>query len=266
VADGEPTTGTTPSEAPAGPPTAETPAAAGGVAVAPPATGAPTGPEGWAGGAVPPGAPPGAPPWGPYPWGPYPWGPPPGGMPYPPTAPPTKRTVTIGRLAAVLSALALLLVGLGVGVGIGAAVWAGSSSPPIARFPGSRSPTGSFRIGAGNGLPSTGPGTGKGFRIGNGSGGPRGGLGGFGGATGTVTKVSGTTVTVKEAGGKTVTVTVPSSTNITVTKPGSSSDLSSGACIRVVGTRTGAAATTPTPNSVNARAVQVLPAADCPSS
>ncbi|MGO9456730.1 MAG: hypothetical protein ACLP62_06755 [Acidimicrobiales bacterium] len=202
------------------------------------------------------------PPYGPgyYYAAPYPWGPPPGGIPYPPAAPAERHTLTLGRLAAVLLALAILLVGLGVGIGIGAAVWSGGQGPVSARFPGLRGPTGSIRIGTGQRLPATGSATPGRPRIGNGGFG----FGGFGGTTGTITKVSGTAVTVKEADGSTVTVTVPSSAKITVTKPGSTSDLASGACVRVAGGRTAPAATGGS-SSVKARAVQVLPAADCSS-
>jgi hypothetical protein len=168
--------------------------------------------------------------------------------------------VTVSRLAAVLGAIVLLLVGIGVGIGIGGAVWSGPTVPAGARFPRIVAPTGSIHIGTSKRLPATGPGTSARPPIGNGGFG----FGAFGGTTGTITKVSGTTVTVKEPNGQTVTVKVPSSAKITVTKPGAKSDLSSGACVRVVGSRTVPA--TGGSSSVNARAVQVLPAADCSSS
>jgi hypothetical protein len=159
----------------------------------------------------------------------------------------------------------LLLVGVGVGIAVGAAVWSGGQAPASARFPGFPGPTGSVRIPTARRLPATAPSTAPFTQGRSRSGNGAFGFGGFGGSTGTITKVSGTTVTVKEADGSTVTVTVPSSAKITVTKPGSTSDLTSGACVRVAGGRTSSPATGGS-SSVNARAVQVLPAADCSSS
>jgi hypothetical protein len=163
----------------------------------------------------------------------------------------------MSRLAAVLAAIAILLAGIGVGLGIGAAAWSGPTVSVGVKGPRIISPTGSIHIG--RRLPATGPGTAGLPPIGKGAFG----FGEFGGTTGTITKVSGTTVTVKEPNGQTVTVNVPSSAKISVTKTGAKSDLSSGACVRVVGGRT--TPTTGGSSSVKAKAVQVLPAAECSS-
>jgi hypothetical protein len=83
-------------------------------------------------------------------------------------------------------------------------------------------------------------------------GGAAGGLGAAGarrGVTGTVQKVEGNTLTVTSAQGETVTVQITGSTPIEKTVAGSTSDLTVGANVLVIGTRSG--------NNVAATAIQL---------
>lgn len=171
-------------------------------------------------------------------------------------ASPTRRTVQVRRVFALLGALALLLVGIGVGIGIGAGIWSGGTSPgrpvPGGVFP----PRGQGPLGAGapkgpggtstplpggtrtTGFPghgahfggATGPATRPGT-FGGGSFGPR--LTRATGGSGTVSAVSGTTVTIKTGNGKTVTVKVPSNATVTQTSSSSLAGITDGVCVRV---------------------------------
>ena len=87
---------------------------------------------------------------------------------------------------------------------------------------------------------------GQGF-FGGGAGGQ--GAGGRRGVTGTVQKVEGNTLTVTSAQGETVTVQLTDSTPIEKTVAGSASDLTAGANVLVIGTRSG--------NNVAATAIQL---------
>lgn len=201
------------------------------------------GPAPTAGTPLPPSAPPPPPPGGvppSYTAG-YPYGPPPGGIPYQPAPPPARRPLTLARSTAALVALLVLVVGVGAGIGIGAGIWAGRR-PVVPSF---ISPTGPRRFAP------TAPRT---F--------PAYGFGRFG-ASGKITGVSATTVTLKEPNGTSVTVDVPSSATITVTTTGSKSDLTSGACVRVLGSPTSPSTAS---SSITARTVEVLPSSDCSSS
>jgi hypothetical protein len=137
---------------------------------------------------------------------------------------PPKSKNALGRTG-IIAGVAALVIGILGGLGIGYAVWGTSSSSTTANgFP-------NFRGGAGNFTPPGGIGAEGGTRTGRFGGGA-----GFAGpgASGKVASVSGNTIEVQGSGSQT-TVNLNANTKVTKTVSGTAADVTTGTCVRVLG-------------------------------